>query len=61
MRELVAEVLLRFAKVLAAAVVGLVLWLVSTGPGGADGTVGLALLCFVAGGVAVLLMESSPL
>ena len=61
MRELVAEMLLRFAKVLAAIVVGALLWVVTTGPGGAEGTAGLALLCFVAGGVAVLLMESSPL
>jgi hypothetical protein len=61
MRELAAEVLLRFAKVLGAVVIGALLWLVATGPGGADGTAALALLCFVAGGVTVLLMESSPL
>lgn len=61
MRELVAEVLLRLAKVGAAALVALVLWLVLTGPFGAEATPVLGLLCFVAGGIAVLLMESSPI
>jgi hypothetical protein len=59
--ELVSEVLLRFAKVLAAALVGLVLWLVATGPLAAEGSPALGLVCFVAGGMVVLLMESSPL
>lgn len=61
MRELVAEVLLRLAKVAAAAVIALVLWLIATGPFGAEATPVLALLCFVAGAAVVLLMESSPL
>jgi hypothetical protein len=60
-KELVAEVLLRLAKVVAAAVVALVLWLILTGPLGAEATPALGLACFIAGGVAVLLMESSPL
>ena len=61
MKELVAEVLLRLAKVVAAAVVAVVLWLVLTGPLGAEATPILGLVCFIAGGVAVLLMESSPI
>jgi hypothetical protein len=61
MKELVAEILLRLAKVVAAAIVAVVLWLVLTGPFGAEATPALALLCFVAGGVTVLLMESSPI
>ena len=61
MKELLAEVLLRLAKVAAATVVALVLWLVLTGPLGAEATPLLGLACFVAGGVAVLLMESSPI
>ena len=61
MKELVAELLLRAAKVVAAAVVGLVIYLVLVGPLGVPGSAGLALEAFIAGGIAVLLMESSPL
>jgi len=61
MRELVAEFLLRAAKVLAALVVGTVIYLVITGPVGAAGSPELAVLAFLAGGVTVLLMESSPI
>lgn len=61
MSELVSEVLLRAAKVLAAAILGLVLYLVATGPLGALGSPELALVAFVAGAAVVLLMESSPI
>lgn len=61
MKELVAEVLLRLAKVAAAALVALVLWLILTGPFGAEATPALGLLCFIAGSAVVLLMESSPI
>jgi hypothetical protein len=61
MSELVSEILLRFAKVLAAGVVAIVLWLVATGPLAAEASPALGLVCFVAGGIVVLLMESSPL
>jgi hypothetical protein len=61
MSELVSEVLLRLAKVLAAALVALLLWLVATGPLAAEASPVLGLLCFVAGGIVVLLMEASPL
>jgi hypothetical protein len=61
MTELVSEVLLRAAKVLAALVLGGLLYLLLTGPLGFAGSIELALLAFIAGGVTVLLMESSPL
>lgn len=61
MNELISEILLRFAKVVAAAILALVLWLLLTGPIGAAGSAELGLLCFVAAGLVVLLMESSPL
>ena len=61
MKELIAEVLLRLAKVAAAGIVALILWFLLTGPLGAESTPVLGLLCFVAGGVAVLLMESCPI
>jgi hypothetical protein len=61
MRELIAEILLRFAKALAAAVVGLIVWLIAVGPLGATGSVELALLAWLAGAAFILLVEESPI
>jgi hypothetical protein len=58
--NLIVELLLRLAKAGAAALVGLVVYLVSIGLLGAPPSVGLALLCWVSGAVFVLLVESSP-
>jgi hypothetical protein len=59
--NLLAEIALRLAKAVAAAIVGLVLYLLLTGLLGKDGSVELALLCWVSGAAFVLLVESSPL
>jgi hypothetical protein len=59
--NLLAEIALRLAKAGAAAIVGLLLYLVLTGPLGNGGSVELALLCWVSGAAFVLLVESSPL
>ena len=61
MGELVSEILLRAAKVLAALVLGVVLYAVATGPLGEPGSASLALLAFIAAGVVILLAESSPI
>jgi hypothetical protein len=61
MRPLVLEILLRLAKVAAAAVVGLVIYAVLTGPLGNHGSAELALLAFLSGGAVILLVESSPI
>jgi hypothetical protein len=61
MRELVFEILLRLSKALAAAVLGLVVWLVVVGPLGAEGSVSLALLCWLSGAAFILLVEESPI
>ena len=61
MSELVSEALLRLAKVVVAAVIGAVIYGLATGPMGATGSPELALVAFIAAGVAVLLMESSPI
>jgi hypothetical protein len=61
MRELVAEILLRLSKALAAALVGLLVWLVAVGPLGAPGSVELALLAWLAGAAFILLVEESPI
>jgi hypothetical protein len=60
-RELVAEIALRLAKVAAAAVLGLLLYLLLIGPGGVPATAELALLAWLAGAAFVLLVESSPI
>ena len=61
MRELAAEILLRLVKVAAAAVVGLVLFVVLTGPLRVPATAELGLLAWLAGAAFVLLVESSPI
>jgi hypothetical protein len=61
MRELIAEVLLRLAKAGAAAVVGLVLFALLTGPLGVPGSGELALLAWLAGAAFILLVETSPI
>ena len=61
MNYLLVEILLRLAKVLSAALLGAVVWLVATGPLGASGSVELGLLAFLAGAATILLLESSPL
>jgi hypothetical protein len=59
--SLVFEILLRLAKAGAAAVVGLVVYLIAIGPLGAAPSVELALLCWLSGAAFLLLIESSPL
>jgi hypothetical protein len=61
MRPLVFEILLRLGKVAAAAVVGLLVYAVLTGPLGNHGSVELALLAFLSGAAVILLVESSPI
>lgn len=61
MRELVAEIALRLAKVVAAAVVGVLVYIVLTGPLGVAGSAQLAILAWLAGAAFVLLVESSPI
>jgi len=61
MRELVFEILLRLSKAVAAAVVGLLFWMVAVGPLGAEGSVSLGLLCWLSGAAFILLVEESPI
>ena len=60
MSNLVIEMLLRLAKAGAAAIVGLIVYLVAIGPLGAAPSVQLALLCWLSGAAFLLLVESSP-
>jgi hypothetical protein len=61
MRPLVYEILLRLTKVAAAAALGLVIYVLLTGPLGNAGSAELALLAWLSGAAVVLLVESSPL
>jgi hypothetical protein len=60
-RELIFELLLRLPKVILATVVGLIAWALATGPGGAAGSVELWMLCFIGGGIFVLLVQEGPI
>jgi hypothetical protein len=58
--NLVYEILLRLAKAGAAAVVGIVVYLVVVALG-ADPTIELALLAWLSGAAFILLVETSPI
>ena len=57
-QELVVEVGLRLAKVLVASLIGLVIYLVLTGPVGAPASAQLALESWIAGALVLLLLET---
>ncbi len=61
MQELVFEILLRLAKALAAAVIGLIVWLVAVGIGGAMPSAELALLAWLSGAAFILVVQESPI
>ena len=61
MSNLVNEILLRLAKAAAAAILGLLLYLVVVGPLGLPGSAELALLSWLSGAAFILLVESGPL
>ncbi|MGZ6339586.1 MAG: hypothetical protein ACXWNG_04395 [Candidatus Limnocylindrales bacterium] len=61
MSNLVVEILLRLAKILAAAIVGVAVYVVLVGPLGVPGSAELALLAWLSGAAFILLVESSPL
>jgi hypothetical protein len=61
MSQLINEILLRLAKVVAAGVVGALIYLIAVGPLGVPPNFELAALCWISAGVGLLLVESSPL
>jgi len=61
MSYLINEILLRLAKLLAAAIVGVILYALAIGPFGATPSVELGLLCWISASAGLLLLESSPL
>jgi hypothetical protein len=61
MSQLVAEILLRLAKVGAATLVGAIIYVVLVGPLGAPPSAELGLLAWLAGAASILLVENSPI
>lgn len=61
MSNLVGELLLRLAKAGACLVLAAVAYLIAIGPLAADGSVELALLCWLAACAFVLVVEESPI
>jgi hypothetical protein len=59
--NLAFEILLRLAKAGLALVLGIVVYLVATGPLGAPGSPELALLAWLSGAAFVILVETSPI
>ena len=61
MSYIINEILLRVAKLVAAGIVGAILYLIALGPLGVTPSFEVAALCWISAGVALLLVESSPL
>jgi hypothetical protein len=61
MSNLLAEIALRLLKAFAALVLGVLLYLVLTGPFASTPSVELALLCWLSGAAFILLVETSPI
>ncbi len=61
MKELLAEIALRFIKPAAAGLIGLLIYLAATGLFGATPSVELGLLAWLSGAAAILLVESGPI
>ena len=61
MSQLINEILLRLAKLVAAGIIGAVLYVIAVMPLGVAPSFELAALCWIAAAVALLLVESSPI
>jgi hypothetical protein len=59
MSEIVLEFALRLAKLILAALIGIVLYLLLVGPLGVPGSPQLALEAWIAGALVILLLETS--
>ena len=59
MSEIVLEFLLRFAKLILAALIGVVIYVLLVGPFGVPGSPLVALESWIAGALVILLLETS--
>jgi len=61
MSNLINEILLRLSKLVVAAVVGAIVYVVAVAVAGAAPSFELAALCWISASVGLLLVESSPI
>ncbi|MGD0248777.1 MAG: hypothetical protein ABSB75_06955 [Candidatus Limnocylindrales bacterium] len=61
MSQLINEILLRLAKLVAAGVIGAIVYAIAVGPLRVAPSFELAALCWISAAVALLLAESSPI
>jgi peptidoglycan/LPS O-acetylase OafA/YrhL len=61
MSQLINEILLRLAKLLAAGIVAAIVYCVAVAAGGVAPSFEMAALCWISAAVALLLVESSPI
>ncbi|HEX7591914.1 MAG TPA: hypothetical protein VF375_08170 [Candidatus Limnocylindrales bacterium] len=61
MSQLINEILLRLAKLVAAGVVGAIVYLVAVGPLGVNPSFELAALCWISASLGLMLVSSSPI
>ena len=60
MSQLINEILLRLAKLVAAGVVGAIVYLVAVAPLGVNPSFELAALCWISASLGLILVSSSP-
>jgi len=61
MSQLINEILLRLAKLVATGIVAAIIYIVAVAGGGVAPSFEMVALCWVSAAVAVLLLESSPI
>jgi hypothetical protein len=61
MSQLINEILLRLAKLVAAGIVASIIYIVAVAVAGATPSFELAALCWISAAAALLLVESSPI
>ncbi len=61
MSQLMNEILLRLAKLVAAGIVGAIVYLVAIGPLGVNQSFELAALCWISASLGLILVSTSPI
>ena len=61
MSQLINEILLRLSKLVAAGIIGAILYVVAVGPLGVAASFELGALCWISAAAALLLFETSPI
>ena len=61
MSQLINEILLRLSKLVFAGIIAAVVYILAVVVGDVSPSFELAVLCYLAGGVSILMLESSPI